>query len=183
MYAGGLYGLKRLPELLDAAVLIKAKEPDFHLLILGAGAEGDMVRARATDWIHTLGPTFGARRATCLRTADMFLCPGVLGLAVLDAFVGGMPILTTDIIGRGPEEEYLEDGINGLRTGDTAEAFGTAVADLLNDQVRLAAMKAAAAGAAKSYTIERMVDRFEDGILRALGEAPVTAGVTKLART
>ncbi len=185
IYAGGLYALKRLPALLDAAMRIKAEVADFHLLILGDGADGKLVRARAadTDWMHVLGPTFDTRRAICLRTADIFLCPGVLGLAVLDAFVGRMPILTMDIVGHGPEEEYLEDGINGLRTGDTAEAFGQAAADLLNDPARLAAMKAAAANAAGEYTIERMVDRFEEGVLLALGEAPDGAGVTELVRS
>ncbi len=185
IYAGGLYALKRLPALLDAAMAIKAEVADFHLLILGDGADGEMVRARAagTDWIHVLGPTFDTRRATCLRTSDIFLCPGVLGLAVLDAFIGGMPILTMNIVGHGPEEEYLEDGVNGLRTADTAAAFGQAAADLLNDSSRLASMKQEAAKSAADYTVERMVDRFEDGILRALGEAPATAGTPAVAST
>ncbi len=177
IYAGGLYDLKRLPDLLDAAEAVKARVPDFHLLILGDGPEGDMVRARAaaTDWIHTLGPTFGAAKAHCLRLADVFLCPGVMGLAVLDAFAGAMPILTMDIVGHGPEEEYLEHGVNGLRTAASAAAFGTATADLLNDAERLAAMKAAAAEAAGTYTLDRMVSAFEDGILKALGEVPAEA--------
>lgn len=177
IYAGGLYGMKRLPMLLDAAALVKARVPDFHLLILGDGPEGDAVRARAAeaDWIHTLGPTFGDRKAHCLRLADVFLCPGTMGLAVLDAFAGAIPILTTDIVGHGPEEEYLEHGVNGLRTVPDTDVFGRAVADLLNDPARLGAMQAAAAKAAGEYTMERMVRAFEDGILKALGDVPIKA--------
>ena len=183
IYAGGLYALKRLPALLDAATRIKAGMPGFHLLILGDGAEGDMVRQRAaqTDWIHALGPTFDERRAICLRMADIFLCPGVLGLAVLDAFIGGMPILTMDIVGHGPEEEYLSHGVTGLRTAADADAFGQAAADLLNDPARLAAMQTAAATAAQDYTVERMVSRFEEGILKALGAQPEAAGAAAAA--
>ncbi len=171
LYVGGLYEEKLLPLLLEAAVLIKAQVPDFHLMILGDGPKGDFVRAWAkeTDWTHTLGATFGARKAQCLKVADIFLCPGVLGLAVLDAFAGATPVLTTDTISM-PEEEYLVHGINGIRTTTSAQALGQASADLLNDPGRLAAMKQAAAVSGREHSIERMVGRFEEGILKCLNE-------------
>jgi len=92
VFCGGLYSDKHLEFLFEAVKLIHAYRPDFHLLVLGDGVMRDLVQqAAASDYrIHYLGPSFGKEKALCFRLSKLFLCPGLVGLAILDAFTAGL---------------------------------------------------------------------------------------------
>lgn len=171
VFSGTLDTRKHMPFLLETAQHIKARLPEFHLAVIGEGPDASLVReaARENDWVHALGATFGTQKAICFRAADVFLCPGVVGLAILDAFAAGLPFITSDLPIHSPEVEYLENNVNGLYLPFDRVAFGDAVADLLADQVRLDGMKAEAIRAARERPMSRMVGNFSQGILRAVG--------------
>jgi len=174
VYVGGIYRHKRIPFLIEAAQRIRERLPDFHLLVIGGGPDAHLVEAAAAehDWIHALGPRFGRDKALLVRLARVFLMPGLVGLAVLDAFAYGTPMVTTALPYHSPEIEYLRHGENGwiVDDADSPEAYAAAVTHLLTDEALRSKLAAAGADDAKVYTIENMAQRFAQGVLMALRE-------------
>ena len=87
LFVGGLYADKRLEFLIDAAVRVQRRLPEFELVIVGGGPAEAELRAAAAPypWIKVTGAQFGQAKAEIMRLADLFLMPGLVGLAVLDA--------------------------------------------------------------------------------------------------
>ena len=82
------------------------------------------------------GPVFGDETAAdLLRQSTLLLMPGLVGLAVVDSFATGCPLVTVDLPFHSPEIEYLENGVNGvcLPAGTTPTAYAEAVVELLGD--------------------------------------------------
>ena len=88
---------------------IRERVPAFELVIVGAGPERAMLEAIAhyRPYLHVVGPAFGVDRAHYFAIAEVALVPAQLGLAIVDAFAAGLPIVTTKAHGHGPELEYL----------------------------------------------------------------------------
>jgi glycosyltransferase involved in cell wall biosynthesis len=173
LFVGGLYQEKRLEFLFDAAVKIRERRPGFVLLVGGDGPMREMVENAADkhQFIRYLGRLDGAQRHLALRAADVVLMPGLVGLAILDAFAAEAPLITTAIDFHSPEIEYLESGVNGLCVQDRGdpEAYAAVVADLLADVDRLSFLRTGCRTSASQLTNEAMVANFQEGILRALG--------------
>lgn len=170
LYIGAFYQEKRIDFLLEAARRIRAHIPDFQLLIVGAGPQQAMVEdaAREHSWIRYPGPLHGARKAAALAIADVMLNPGVVGLGVLDSFVGGAPMFTADSGLRSPEIAYLSSGKNGVITPPDLDVYVDAVISTLSDPAALAKLKEGASAMASRYTIENMATRICNGILACL---------------
>jgi L-malate glycosyltransferase len=148
-------------------------------VIVGAGSDEGLVRkaAAGSQWLRYLGAQFGATKATAFRTADVFLNPGLVGLAILDTFAGGVPMVTTDVPIHSPEIAYLESGKNGLIVPHDEQAFAAAVAGLLHNREQLDAMRREALVSAREYTLENMVANVERGVVsffesRRVGSIP-----------
>jgi glycosyltransferase involved in cell wall biosynthesis len=171
LYIGMLDRVKRLDWLLDAATRIKAAVGDFHLLIGGGGPERPTVEqfCSAHAWAHYIGPLFGREKALHCRISDIFLIPGRVGLAILDAFAGGLPVCATALPNHGPEIEYLEEGSNGIRTAADVRAYTSAIIAVLNNRPLLEALKAGATRSGHRYTIEMMVANFAEGVRQWAG--------------
>ncbi len=176
-YVGSLYADKRLDFVFDAAEAIRSVVPDFHLLIVGEGPERDKVQAwcAARPWARWVGARFDREKMAYLSVAQVMLNPGLVGLGILDAFVCGVPMLTTDCDLHSPEIAYLENGVNGLMTADDLNAYVGACVRLLREEGALAVLRAGCAAAALEYTVENMAQRFSDGIERCL-QTPRCAG-------
>ena len=99
--------------------------------------------------------------------------PGLVGLAVLDSFAYGVPMITTDVPFHSPEIDYLEDGKNGLifRPADDPKLYAERVIALLGDDIGRDRLVEGGRAALDLYSIENMVERFAFGVLAAL-EAP-----------
>jgi len=176
IFVGGLYEDKRLTFLVAAADCIHERVPDFTLLIAGGGVERPLLDKLATDrpWLKILGPRFGADKVELMRLASLFLMPGLLGLAVLDAAAAGLPTVTTNFPWHSPEIAYVEDGVNGLVVHDwqNPDVYADAVATLLSSPEKLATITAGARALSESYSIEAMAERFADGIRAAMAASP-----------
>jgi L-malate glycosyltransferase len=170
LYCGSLYREKHIGFLLGASAMIKEALPDFELLVIGGGPEeNDLTEAaRAHPWIHHLGPQFGHEKAVYFQLAQVCLNPGLVGLSILDCFTAGIPMITTDIPIHSPEIDYLEDGVNGLMIPHDEERYAEEVVKLLRDDERRSRMQGKALESASRYSIERMVEYFEDGIVACL---------------
>lgn len=172
LFCGSLYGEKKLPFLIEAAKVIKRRFAKFHLVILGAGPEGQFVErvAKEESWIHYLGPKFGKEKAIYFRLSNIFLNPGLVGLAILDAFAAGIPVMTTNIPVHSPEIEYLQNGINGMITPHEPLRYASSVIDILTNASLHSRLIEGAASDAKRYTLDAMVENFKNGILKCLNK-------------
>jgi glycosyltransferase involved in cell wall biosynthesis len=172
IFCGMLDQVKAVPFLIESAHLVKKEISEFHLIIAGGGPDFALAAQAASSsggWIHSVGPKFGAEKALALKLADVLMLPGRVGLAILDAFAAGLPLLTTDIPIHGPESEYLEHGMNGLKVGHEVGVYARAVINVLTSAPDLQALKQGAARSAERYSIEAMVRNFHEGIAQCLG--------------
>lgn len=172
LFIGSLYPEKRLGFLIEVARKVQKDRPDFRLLIVGDGPHKQLVeRASSKDsFVKYLGRLDGQARAVALRAADCVLMPGLVGLAILDAFAAEAPMVTTDHDFHSPEIEYLETGINGVSVDclNDPSGYAAAVIALLSDKGLLARLQEGCRVSAVTYTNERMVENFRDGISKAL---------------
>jgi glycosyltransferase involved in cell wall biosynthesis len=162
--------LKWIPFLLTSLEIIHRAVPGFRMIIVGDGPEKEQVKRFCAEhsWCVTTGAIHGLDRVPILSLGDVWLNPGMLGLAVLDAFALGVPVITTDNGLHSPEIVYLRNGENGTITQPDPKAFATAVTKLLNNPRNLRAMKNSAAESGRTYTLERMIDHFTTGIFSCL---------------
>lgn len=170
VFVGSLYADKRLDFLFAAAEAIRREVPDFQLLIVGEGPERGKVQAwcAAKPWANHVGARLGREKVAYMSVAQVMLNPGLVGLGILDAFVCGVPMLTTDCGIHSPEIAYLENGVNGVMTTDNLDAYVETTVSLLRDARALNAHSEGCAASAKEYTVENMAIRFADGIERCL---------------
>lgn len=172
LFCGSLYKEKCLEFLINAAVKIREKIPEFSMLIVGDGPDRNIAEEadKRYTWIHYLGPRFGREKALCLGASDLFLMPGLVGLAILDAFAAGLPIVSTDIPFHSPEIEYLADGQNGCITEHNIFIYADKVAMLLADEQARREMGRHAEETGEFFTVERMAENFASGIFKVLNK-------------
>jgi glycosyltransferase involved in cell wall biosynthesis len=171
LFCGGVTREKMPEFLVESAVRIRRLLPRFELVAIGGGPQ-QVFFERASDrcpWFHYLGPRFGREKAVYFKLADVFLMPGLLGLAVLDAFAAGVPVVTTNVPIHSPEIEYLEEGRNGLVTAVNPESYSEAVVTILRNHEWLERLRHGARACGEKHTIENMVANFCHGVLCALG--------------
>lgn len=172
VYTGGLYPDKRIDFLLKAARSVRAKVPDFELVVIGDGSESFKVKeaADAEKWIHFLGSKNDNDKVPYWAMSKLLLMPGLVGLVVVDSFALGVPIVTTDYPYHSPEIDYLKDGNNGciVPCGDDSGIYAEAVIHLLQNPNRIESLKQGAIRSAELHTIENMAANFADGVVRCL---------------
>jgi glycosyltransferase involved in cell wall biosynthesis len=170
LFCGVLHPDKGIGFLLEAAQAIRAKLPRFHLIVMGGGPEEEKVRtmSKKWPWIHGVGPRFGIEKAIFFKLADVFLLPGYVGLAILDSFAAGLPLLTTDIPYHRPEIEYLDPGSNGLMTEHDVEKYAAEIVSLFSNPALLRKLSDGALATARRYSIDTMVENFRVGVLAFL---------------
>jgi glycosyltransferase involved in cell wall biosynthesis len=166
-----LHSNKRLDFLLEVAWLLRETLKDFQLLIVGDGPERPFVQravAQSDGWIHWFGAQKGRQKAVILKMANIILNPGMIGLGILDSFVAKIPMVTTPYKFHSPEIAYLENGVNGLIAPDNVDLYSRAVIELLENKSVYERMQKGCEVSAREITLEKMVDRFCDGIIRCL---------------
>ena len=170
VFCSRLTSLKRIPFLLASAERIHHQLPEFRLIVIGDGPDAPAVAGfcRTRPWCARLGSRRGAERVPYLALADVWLNPGAVGLAMVDALGMGLPLATTDVPFHGPELSYLRPGENGLLTPADEVAYADGVRQLLQDPARLAALQAQAEADGSRYTVENMASRFADGVEHCL---------------
>lgn len=170
IYCGGIYKEKRIDFLIQTAKKIKEQIRDFHLIFVGAGPDAYKVEEASEnyDWIHYVGAKFGTERVPYFKMADLFLMPGLVGLAILDTFATETPMVTTDFPYHSPEIEYLENDKNGIVTADNIDDYSKRVIDLFRNRGKIDKLKEGCFESSKLYSTEKMVKNFKDGILKCL---------------
>lgn len=174
LYVGGMYKEKNLDFLLSACELIHNEVPDFQMVFIGSGIEAIKIQnqAKLHSWIKYIGPKFKRELVPYFQISKVFLMPGLVGLAILDCFALGVPLITTQHENHSPEIDYLQNGVNGIIVADSAnlQEYANTVIDLLNDEVKRLRLVKGCKESASKYTIEQMVDNFAQGVLKAIAE-------------
>jgi L-malate glycosyltransferase len=170
LYCGGLYAGKQLDFLIAACQAIRQRISNFHMIFIGNGPEQGKIEQAAQEhgWIHYVGPKFGRDRAMYFRVSQALLIPGLVGLAIVDSFVAGTPLFTTDIRSHSPEISYLEHGVNGVLTPFTISHYADAVAGFFESEELQKRLREGCQRDARVYTFEHFVERFASGIVHCL---------------
>lgn len=132
-----------------ARALERLVSRDWRLLVVGDGPRRTCVEESfgkiPPDRLRFLGALPPDRLAACYAAADLMVWPAIneaYGMALLEAQAAGLPV----VAGRtGGVPDIVRDGVTGLLTpiGDET-AFAEAVASVLTDEARRAAMGSAA---------------------------------------
>lgn len=162
---------KEIDYLLDAAELVRDQIPAFELVLVGDGPDRENVCrrvARAGGWLHWVGSRDGSDKAVLLKMSQVMLNPGMVGLGILDSFVAGVPMVTSAIGRHSPEIAYLKPGENGLISRADVADFAACVVAVLSDPVLHQQLRTGCLASASDVSLEKMVERFCDGIRRCL---------------
>ncbi|WP_229789568.1 D-inositol-3-phosphate glycosyltransferase [Pilimelia terevasa] len=125
-------------------------------------------RLGIADHVHFLAPLPPPRLAVLYRAADVVAVPSYsesFGLVALEAQACGTPVLAAAV---GGLVTAVRDGVSGaLVEGHDPQRWAAALARLLGDPARLAALGAGAAAHAERFSWDRTVD----SLLTVYGEA------------
>lgn len=169
IFIGGIYRDKRIDFLIEAAIRVRNKIPDFILLICGNGPKLKEIieLARQYKWIIFTGAIFNKQKSIALKISKIMLMPGLVGLVVLDAFAAGLPIITTAINYHSPEIEYLKSTKSGIIIDQTDDIvrYADSILVILQDENNLNSLKNRALLGSMKYSIEDMSLNFCDGII------------------
>ena len=171
IFCGRMYSEKRLNFILETCYLVKAEIPEFHMILIGSGPDSELAEKAAAShkWIHYLGAIIGRERVKYFKLASVQLMPGIVGLGILDSFALETPIITTMHNQHSPEIEYLENGVNGMITGNTLAEYSETVINTLKTNKYLDLIDGCILSA-KEYTMEKMVENFKNGIVSCLND-------------
>lgn len=170
IFCGGMYPAKRLDFLLQACVRIRTIVPDFEMVLVGDGPSQHLASAAADNfsWIHYVGSKTKGDLAVIYRLGKVLLVPGVIGLVIIDSFVGQLPLFTTNSSAHGPEIEYLQQGMNGVSVEQDVELYSNAVAEYLISDAKLRRLIEGCKASAQEFSLDLMVANFTAGIEQCL---------------
>jgi L-malate glycosyltransferase len=179
LYCGALSRIKDLPFLLESSNKAHRQCPNFHLVIMGNGPERAWVEKEVASqpWVHYVGSKYGREAALYYKMANLFLLGGTAGLAVVDSFAAGLPLIATELPTHPPEVSYLCDGQNGRLTPHDPDEFARAVVELLSAPSDMLRLREGAAMAGSKYTMEVMVRNFKSGVMNCLATSQTRRSV------
>lgn len=170
LYCGSLYPDKKLSFLLEASKLVHEKHPGFRLVIVGDGPSSKELKnlISGIDWVKWVGQKRGVEKAAYFSVASVLVNPGGVGLHVLDAFVSGLPLITTRGALHGPEIAYLVNERNGIITDDSVMEFANAMISTIENPERYKRLSDAARIDSEYYSVENMAAHFVEGMAACL---------------
>jgi glycosyltransferase involved in cell wall biosynthesis len=138
---------------------------DVHLVLAGAGPEERRVRARAqatrvADRVHVLGLRDDV--PALLRVADVTLLPSVqegMPRVILESMSMGVPVVGSRI--RGIRDLVGDDECGILCPVGDSGAVATAIATLLDDPGRAAALGGRGRERVTAFTLDRVLDAYD----------------------
>ena len=172
IYCGGIYKEKKIDFLIKSSIDIRKHIKNFHLIIIGSGSLDYVIKevSKRHKWIHYFGPVMGRPKALYFKMSKAVLMPGLVGLAIVDSFVAGIPLITTDLKIHSPEISYLENGKNGIMTSFSKEDYVKSVVNYLKAKELQDKFRAGCLRSADKYSMGNMVNNFAAGIKDCLSE-------------
>jgi D-inositol-3-phosphate glycosyltransferase len=157
----------RLVEKKGYRILLEARDAAYDLVFVGPGA---IPQDGRTARVHWVGPLDQAQTCSLYRACDLFASPAVgeiFTLVMQEAMACGLPVVTTD------DPAYVGNITAGslVLCRRDAEAFRTAIKDMLADTDRLLALGVRSRELAIRYfdwraNISRLLDAYSDVLCR-----------------
>jgi glycosyltransferase involved in cell wall biosynthesis len=152
------FWIKNLNALIEAFAVIRERNPDAHLVVLGRGessAVADKVEALGLkEHVTILAPRLDVPRV--LASFDLFVHAALaesFGLAVVEAMAMRRPVVATPV---GIARDIIEDGVSGFRVdGTDASALVEAMSRALESRDRWPEIGGEARRRALTFTPER----------------------------
>jgi glycosyltransferase involved in cell wall biosynthesis len=147
LFVGALIAEKRVDMLLNAFKIVESSNiGKFELIIVGSGPERqnlmDMVLVQGIKNVAFKGQVFDGVSKYFL-ASDVFVLPGLGGLAVSEALVHGIPVIAS--IGDGCEKDLVANNINGIIDEElNAESLANYLLTIYKDKTLLNNMKSEA---------------------------------------
>ena len=167
-FAGRLEERKGVIDLIAAWIDVLENEPSAQLVVAGRGPlEGYVAnRAAQVSNLHFLG--YRTDIAAIFRAADVVTVPSHwegFGLVALEALATGTPVIASDASSL---PEIVRDGVDGLLVPPRIpQALAAAIVALArNPEARSRMGASGAARARDTFSMERMIDRYEDVLTR-----------------
>lgn len=176
LYVGGLLKEKRIDLLLDAFSSIQLSVPFARLWIVGEGPDGDHIKAYANNLKLERVRFFGRvveNVDSFFAAADVFVLPGIGGLAFNQAMYWRTPCICTEA--DGTEDDLVIEGKTGFRfdKGDQKSLQTVMLKAMKLSSIELAAMGAEARNIiVEQSNVNQMVSVFN----RALAELDLPRG-------
>jgi phosphatidylinositol alpha-mannosyltransferase len=177
LFVGRLEPRKGLAYLVRAFLRLKPRYPRLRLLVVGRDDKHqqdkamEMVPPRLRPDLVFVGSVPQADLPSYYASADVFCAPSLggesFGIVLAEAMAVGLPVVCSDI---GGYRDVVRDGSQGLLVPPRdPEALAEALAGLLDNPARLAAMGQAAAVAARRYAWEVVAAEVAEVYQGALG--------------
>lgn len=190
LYVGRIAREKNLRMLLTAFRTLLARHERVKLLLVGGGPALAETQAFASSLglngnveflgmlkRHDIAPIYGA--------ADAFVFPSTTetqGIAICEALSAGLPVVA---VNAGGIPENVQDGVDGFLTNDDPDEFADRLSYLITHDKERLEMGARARENACCFSVDRMVDQFEQFYMsvieRCSGSAPRQAQDTPVA--
>ncbi len=164
LFCGALYHDKQLPLLLEVCAQAVAEGIVGKLIVVGDGPLRTLFTTAAPAWLDYRGACFADDKVQAFAEADLVFNPGLVGLAILDAFAAALPFITTDFAGHSPEISYLQHQVNGLLLPMQPQVLVAALRSLQQEPTLLAALADGARHSAQHYSMAAMVAHFSQGV-------------------
>ncbi|WP_380166002.1 glycosyltransferase family 4 protein [Jannaschia sp. R86511] len=159
---------------------VRRERPGARLTVGGTGRPAEQVRAAFApedrDAVTVLGRVSREEHARLLGRAGVFLFPSLsegFGLALPEAMAFGCAAVTTGTAFGG---DHLSDGVDARVVPPTSEHLARAVLDLLGDDARRVRLATAGRALARTFTVERMLDGYEEVFTARAGRPGERAG-------
>lgn len=169
-FLGRLVPEKRVDIFVDVMRELNARQGTrYRGLIIGDGPLLGQLQDYAEDVpVFFAGHQGGRDLAKYLACAECVFLPTLVGLALVEAFCAGKPLITLEGQYHGPEIDYLTQGVNGLIiNSNDSKVIAVELAKLLNDRESLKRMATAARRAASALDPKVSLQAFEAAINHA----------------
>ena len=137
LFIGGLLKTKSIDRLIEAASLLQNDGKSLIVQIVGSGPEAENLQQLAIKLkapVEFLGRQTGEGLADIARAADLFVLPGLGGLAIQEAMSFGLPVIVTEA--DGTELDLIQE--NGWITKkDNTQALADCISEAIADPVEL----------------------------------------------
>ena len=166
LFVGALQPTKKVDLLIRAFAKLRQKYNDVRLTIVGGGDSlADLKTLRDQQNIPDVtftGPVIDGVDKY-FADADVFVLPGLGGLAVSEAMAHGLPVIAS--IGDGCEVDLLTPQCGIIDLNLNEESLAIYLAELHDDPERLAAMKTAARNIIlERYNVHTYLDQIESAL-------------------
>lgn len=119
LFTGRITKRKRIDILLNSLRILKKRNINVQLYIIGSGDELDNLKKLSKDLnveelVHFEGAIYDENLYKYFLNSHIYVLPNAVGLSIIHSSSFGLPLITTNnMIEHGPEMQYFKEGVNG----------------------------------------------------------------------